>query len=114
MPSFQDDLDGREADLGISFGVDGTLYRIRLSFEHASDLYELLNTAKARRVGLVNLAEPEIDLPDVEFRSRREYWSAIEDWAAARGIDLPAGRQPPRAVAAAFDLERALEARDLH
>jgi hypothetical protein len=75
MAPFKDDLDGREADLAITFGIDGVLYRIRLSV--------------ARRTGMVHLLEPEIDLPEVEFLSRRRYWTSVRDWAALRGIDLP-------------------------
>ncbi|MCD0446269.1 Lsr2 family protein [Glycomyces sp. A-F 0318] len=114
MSPFKDDLDGREADLAITFGIDGVLYRIRLSVEHAADLGDLLGPLRdhARQMGLVHLAEPEVMLPEVEFVSRRAYWAAIRDWAAVRGIDLPANRQPPHEVTAAFDLERALEQRD--
>lgn len=115
MPPFHDDLDGREADLAVSFGIDGVVYRIRLSVEHAADLYELFAPLrdKAERIGLVTgLESPEIPLPAVEYRSRRVHWAAARDWAAARGIDLSADRQPPMAVVAAFDLEDALERRD--
>jgi hypothetical protein len=111
---FSDDLDGREADLAITFGIDGILYRIRLSTEHAGDLYDLLAPLRDRgkRVGLVNLPEAEIQLPTVEHANRAAHWSAGHDWAVARGIDLPVNRQPPREVMAAFDLERALDRRD--
>ena len=110
----QDDLDGREADIAVTFGIDGVLYRIRLSVEHAADLYDLFAPLRdrAERVGLVQLPEPEISLPTVEFPSRRAYGEAVRDWVAARGIDLPTKGNLPRAAASAFDLERALEERE--
>lgn len=116
MPPFKDDLDGREADLAITFGLDGVLYRIRLSVEHAADLYDVLEPLRdnAERAGLVTgLESPEVPLPTAEYSSQRAHWAAARDWAAARGIDVSANRQPPRAVIAAFDLEDALERRDL-
>jgi hypothetical protein len=114
MPPFKDDLDGREADLGITFGLDGVLYRIRLSVEHAADLYDLLEPLRqhGRIVGLVQLPDPEIPLPAVAFPTNTDRAAAARDWAAARGIDVAASGKVPQALGRAFSLERALEARD--
>lgn len=114
MPPFNDDLDGREADLGITFGIDGVLYRIRLSVEHAADLYDVLGPLRehARTVGLVQLPRPEVPLPAVTFASGKDRAAAAREWAAARGICVAPNGRVPRALDAAFGLERALEARD--
>ncbi|WP_205326954.1 histone-like nucleoid-structuring protein Lsr2 [Glycomyces sp. YM15] len=114
MPPFKDDLDGREADLGITFGIDGVLYRIRLSVEHAADLYELLGPLRERAqfVGLVQLLEPEVPLPAVSFPSGKDRAAAARAWAAARDIDVAASGRVPHALDGAFGLERALEERD--
>jgi hypothetical protein len=112
----KDDLDGREADLAITLGVDGILYRLYLSVEHAADLYDLLASyrAQARRVGLVHLDEPEICLPAVKFASRREAHEAARDWARARDLPVAAYGEVSDAVWRALELERALEACDLN
>ncbi|MCD0446989.1 Lsr2 family protein [Glycomyces sp. A-F 0318] len=112
MDACKDDLDGREADLGITFGIDGVLYRIRLSVDHAADLYDLLASYReqARRVGLVHLDEPEICLPAVTFASRGEAQAAARDWARARELPVAAYGDVADAIWCAFELERMLEA----
>jgi hypothetical protein len=98
----QDDLDGTEAQETVEFGLDGVLYQIDLTEDHAAELRAVLGTfiAAGRRTGgrrrqavrVKSLAK--VDVPADP--------AAVRAWAAAHRITVPARGRIPASVLAQF------------
>lgn len=94
-----DDVDGTPAQQTVTFGLDGRLYEIDLTDEHAEQL----------RAGLsrfIDAARKEIPVSRAAFRSGRTSADydpkAVRAWAQARGLELPVRGRIPRAIVEQF------------
>jgi hypothetical protein len=104
--SLVDDLDGKQADETVQFGLDGKNYEIDLSDAHASSLREALASyvSSARRSGgsrrgrtsPASAARPTVD---------REQNQAIRDWARNRGMKVSDRGRIPSDVIEAYHQE---------
>jgi hypothetical protein len=87
-----DDLDGGEADETVEFGVDGTMYEIDLSAEHANELREILEryveAGTRQRAGRVPGQRVNGSGPRRANKADKEQNQAIREWAQRRGIDV--------------------------
>lgn len=108
-----DDLDGQTADETVMFGLDGTIFEIDLTREHAGELRASLGTyAKAARpVAKSRLKTSEIRIPNRAGRSParrdREQTAAIRAWANAHGYTVGAKGRIPESVANAYETAHA-------
>ena len=95
-----DDLDGKQADETVSFGLDGSHYEIDLSSKNAAALRDALASyvGSARKAGRT---------PAKSGRGRvggtatadREQNQAIREWAKAKGLNVSErGRIPAEIV----------------
>lgn len=96
-----DDLDGGDADETVEFGLDGIIYRIDLSAEHAAELRGTLARyiAHGQRVGRATGKHPR---PANGARLPRAQTQAIRDWATANGYRLSERGRIPRDVLDAY------------
>lgn len=93
-----DDLDGSEADQTVTFGLDGVVYQIDLTDEHAESLRSHLTefVDKARRVGGRKMAAKRIAEIDGESAS------IIRQWARENGMDVPDRGRVSREIVQAY------------
>lgn len=91
-----DDLDGKQADQTVSFGLDGTTYEIDLSDKNAAQLRDSLAAyiAAGRRVGRAGPKSKSKTGPHA---------SEVRAWAKENGFDVPARGRIPAEVQQAFD-----------
>ncbi len=91
-----DDVDGSAASETVSFAVDGRVYELDLTAEHAAELratFEPFITA-GRRVGGAGRRATVLAVQVATGYSA----PAVRAWAAARKIDIPARGRIPSAV----------------
>lgn len=96
-----DDLDGSVGAESVRFALDGQLYEIDLSAEHASELRAVLAAyvAAGRRTTARAAQSPARPRRTVD----RDYDpSAVRAWARARRINVPARGRVPGSVLARF------------
>lgn len=92
-----DDIDGSTADETVTFALDGVSYEIDLNGAHASELRDTISgyVGHARKIAGRTSGR-------TGSRSRsagRDYEPAtVREWAASRGIDIPARGRIPSAV----------------
>jgi nucleoid-associated protein Lsr2 len=87
-----DDLDGRDADETVTFGVDGVQYQIDLSTKNATKMREAL--ARYIQAGTRIGRSPAAVTRPTSVRGRaparvdRDQNRAIREWAHTKGIDV--------------------------
>ncbi len=105
-----DDLDGKEADETVAFGLDGKNFEIDLSTNNAGKLRELLASyvAAARRSGgrrrsggTATATAPPTRRPSID----REQNQAIREWARKRGMKVSDRGRIPAEVLEAYHRE---------
>lgn len=95
--SFEDDIDGSEAEGTVRFGLDGADYEIDLNAKHAAALREALGKylEHARKAG-GGAGRRAGRGP----RRSRQDTTAIRDWAKAQGFTIAErGRVPAEIIA---------------
>lgn len=82
-----DDLDGKEADETVRFGLDGVNYEIDLSEVHASELRSALSdyVGAARRGSQAKQRPSSGGAPST---SRNQETAQIREWAKENGYDV--------------------------
>ena len=101
-----DDLDGREADETVEFGIDGKSYEIDLSSANAVKLRDALAefVGSARRAG--GRAKRAVSSAPARRASvDREQNQAIRDWARKRGMKVSDRGRIPAEVLEAYHKE---------
>lgn len=107
-----DDLDGREADETVQFGIDGITYEVELCAENAQRLRDAVEpfAAVARKVADAGVQPPPPPSARKgpaktmkEAMSRREQLDAIRAWARAQGFDIADRGRIPITVQQAFE-----------
>lgn len=96
-----DDIDQSEAAETVRFGVDGTVYEIDLSAEHASELRSMVGRyiSVARRVQPAPPRARQQPLSRPRTQMDREQSKRIRSWAMERGLlGSPRGRIPQHVV----------------
>jgi hypothetical protein len=92
-----DDLDGKDADETVLFGLDGVSYEIDLSTKNAKGLRDALAkyVAVSRKVGTKSAGRPGRGKTP---RTGPEP-KAVREWAAGQNIDVPSrGRIPAEVI----------------
>jgi len=95
-----DDLDGKEANETVSFGLDGSNYEIDLSTKNASKLRDTLAAyvGAARKAGRVS-AKAGRGRGTGSAAADREQNQAIREWAKKQGLNVSErGRIPAEIV----------------
>jgi len=90
-----DDLDGKEANETITFGLDGSNYEIDLSTKNAGKLRDALATyvGAARKAGKTQARTGRGRSGTGSASADREQNQAIRDWAIRKGYEVaPRGR----------------------
>jgi Lsr2 len=104
-----DDLDGKEADETLEFGIDGKNYEIDLSTENAVRLRDLLAefVGSARRLSGGRGRRPAAAAAAATRRPSidREQNQAIRDWARKRGMKVSDRGRIPAEVLDAYHQE---------
>ena len=103
-----DDLDGREADRTVEFGLDGVNYTIDLSDKNVGKLRKALEPyiAAGSRVGrgaVDGRGAGRGRAPVAGGRSSREQNQAIRGWAVKNGYDVSERGRIPASVVEAFE-----------
>lgn len=98
--SLVDDIDGTQAHETVYFNLDGVVYEIDLSSDHAAELRDILRNyiAHGRRTGGRTIARrtvgsgPRVTAAALACTAKTET-TAIREWAASQGIPVkPQGR----------------------
>ena len=98
-----DDLDGREADETVEFGIDGKSYEIDLSSANAGKLRDALAefVGSARRAG-GRARRAVASAPARRASVDREQNQAIREWARKQGMTVSDRGRIPREVTDAY------------
>ena len=104
-----DDLDGRDADRTIEFGLDGVNYTIDLSEKNAGKLRKALDPylTVASRIGRTGAhGRTASRTAATPARSNRDQNQAIREWAAKNGYEVSERGRIPSSIAEAFHAKR--------
>jgi DNA-binding NarL/FixJ family response regulator len=105
-----DDIDGGEAAESVEFGVDGYLYSIDLSAEHAEELRDRLTAYQefGTRLGRYTARTASPAAPKrAAGRGDRERNLDIRRWAEEKGLPIKARGKISDAVIAEYDAAHA-------
>jgi hypothetical protein len=88
-----DDIDGTEASESVEFGIDGYLYTVDLSADHAEELRDRLTAYRefGSTLGRYTTRSAGLSVPRRSPRpADRDRNTAIRAWAAANGLNVKA------------------------
>jgi hypothetical protein len=103
-----DDLDGKEADLTVEFGLDGVTYTIDLSDKNAGKLRKALQPyiTAGHRLGrgpAAGRGTPRTGTGAAAYQSSRDQNQAVRAWAATNGYQVSERGRIPVSVVVAFN-----------
>ncbi|MEY9211319.1 Lsr2 family protein [Thermobifida halotolerans] len=92
-----DDLDGSRADETVEFGIDGSVYQIDLSADHAEDLRSVFEAYVRAGRKVTDRSRRR-----TRARSERTDTRAVREWARSRGIQVSERGRIPQHVLDAY------------
>jgi hypothetical protein len=103
-----DDIDGSRADETLTYGLDGAMYEIDVSAEHAEKLRASLAkfVLKSRRIGRGRVTATSRGRSSAApARGDRAQNQAIRDWAKTKGLEVSDRGRIPASVIERYEAE---------